>query len=118
MPPPSRIVLQAVARAPLLQGIHEGGHDPCAARAHGCPIAIAPPLTSVLGRSAPVSADQASVGLTVLKCLRARDGYNNRAGRDDPKAMDKFEHGENLIHGEKLIEAQKRIALPRRQLAS
>ena len=39
-----------------------------------------------------------------------RDWYNNRAGRDDPKAMDKFEHGE------KVIEAQKRIAVPRRQL--
>jgi hypothetical protein len=36
--------------------------------------------------------------------------FNNRAGRDDPKAMDKFEHGE------KVIEAQKRIAVPRRQL--
>jgi len=33
-------------------------------------------------------------------------------GRNDPKAMDKFEHGE------KVIEAQKRIAVPRRQLAS
>jgi hypothetical protein len=41
-----------------------------------------------------------------------RDWYNNRAGRDDPNAMDKFEHGE------KVIEAQKRIAGPRRQLAS
>ena len=39
-----------------------------------------------------------------------RDWYNNRAGRDDPKAMDKLEHGE------KVIEAQKRIAVPRRQL--
>jgi hypothetical protein len=39
-----------------------------------------------------------------------RDWYNNRAGRDDPKAMDKLEHGE------KVIEAQKRIAAPRRQL--
>ena len=39
-----------------------------------------------------------------------RDCYNNRAGRDDPKAMDKFEHGE------KVIEAQKRIAVPGRQL--
>jgi len=36
--------------------------------------------------------------------------FNNRAGGDDPKAMDKFEHGE------KVIEAQKRIAVPRRQL--
>lgn len=35
--------------------------------------------------------------------------FNNRAGRDDPKAI-KFEHGE------KVIEAQKRIAVPRRQL--
>ena len=41
-----------------------------------------------------------------------RDWYNNRAGRDDPKAMDKFEHGE------KVIEAQQRIAVPRRELAS
>ena len=60
----------------------------------------------------------ASVGLTVLKCLRVRDWHNNRAGRDDPKAMDKFEHGEKLIHGQNLIEALKRIAVPRRQLAS
>jgi len=37
-----------------------------------------------------------------------RDWYNNRAGRDDPKAMDKFERGEK-------IEGQKRIAVPRRQ---
>jgi hypothetical protein len=36
------------------------------------------------------------------------DWYNNPAGWDDPKAMDKFEHGE------KVIEAQKRIAVPRR----
>jgi len=33
----------------------------------------------------------------------------NRAGRDDPKAMDKFERGE------KVIEGQKRIAVPRKQ---
>jgi len=46
--------------------------------------------------------------LAVFNILR--DWYNNRAGRDDPKAMDKFEHGE------KVIEAQKRIAVPRRQL--
>jgi hypothetical protein len=39
-----------------------------------------------------------------------RDSYNKRAGRDDPKAMDKLERGE------KVIEAQKRIAVPRRQL--
>ena len=39
-----------------------------------------------------------------------RDSYNNRAGRDDPKAMDKLEHGE------KVIEAQKRIAVTRGQL--
>jgi hypothetical protein len=38
------------------------------------------------------------------------DWYNNRAGRDEPKAMDKLEHGE------KVIEAQKGIAVPRRQL--
>jgi len=44
--------------------------------------------------------------LAVFNILR--DWYNNRAGRDDPKAMDKFEHGE------KVIEAQKRIAVPRR----
>jgi hypothetical protein len=36
----------------------------------------------------------------------------NRAGRDDPKAMGKFEHGE------KVIEAQKRIAVPRKATAS
>jgi hypothetical protein len=41
-----------------------------------------------------------------------RDWYNNRAGWDDPKAMDKFEHGE------KVIKAQKWIAVPRRQPAS
>ena len=41
-----------------------------------------------------------------------RDWCDNRAGRDDPKAMDKLEHGE------KVIEAQKWIAVPRRQLAS
>jgi hypothetical protein len=39
-----------------------------------------------------------------------RDWYNNRAGRDDPKAMDKLEHCE------KVIEAQKRIVVPKRQL--
>src|SRR5262249_61182585 len=38
-----------------------------------------------------------------------RDWYNNRAGRDDAKAMHKFERGE------KVIEGQKRIAVPRRQ---
>ena len=59
----------------------------------GWPIAIAPPLTLVLAE--------------VFNILR--DWYNNRAGRDDPKAMDKFERGE------KVIEGQKRIAVPRRQ---
>jgi hypothetical protein len=39
----------------------------------GWPIAIAPPLTLVLAE--------------VFNILR--DWYNNRAGRDDPKAMDK-----------------------------
>ena len=29
-----------------------------------------------------------------------RDWYNNRAGRDDPKAMDKFERGEKVIRAE------------------
>jgi hypothetical protein len=38
--------------------------------------------------------------------------------RDDPKAIDKYEHGEKSIHGAKLGEAQKRIVVPRRQLAS
>jgi hypothetical protein len=33
----------------------------------GCPMAIAPPLTLVLARSAPVSAGQASLGLTVRR---------------------------------------------------
>jgi hypothetical protein len=37
--------------------------------------------------------------------------WSNRAGRDDPKTMEKFEHGE------KVIEAPKRIAVPRSQLA-
>ena len=59
----------------------------------GWPIAIAPPLTLVLAE--------------VFNILR--DWYNNRAGRGDPKAMDKFERGE------KVIEGQKRIAVPRRQ---
>ena len=45
----------------------------------GWPIAIAPPLTLVLAE--------------VFNILR--DWYNNRAGRDDPKAMDKPEHGKN-----------------------
>jgi hypothetical protein len=45
-----------------------------------------------------------------LKAVKCRIIGDNRAGRDDPKAMYKFEHGE------KVIEAQKRIAVPRRQL--
>jgi len=56
----------------------------------------------VLARPSPVLAQGV---FTIL-----RDWYNNRAGRDDPKAMDKFEHGE------KVIETQKRIAMPRRQV--
>ena len=41
---------------------------------------IAPPLTLVLAE--------------VFNILR--DWYNNRAGRGDPKAMDKFERGEKV----------------------
>jgi hypothetical protein len=36
----------------------------------GWPIAIAPPLTLVLAKSAPVSAAQARIGLEELKCPR------------------------------------------------
>ena len=50
----------------------------------GWPIAIAPPLTLVLAE--------------VFNILR--DWYNNRAGRGDPKAMDKFERGEKVIEGQ------------------
>jgi hypothetical protein len=39
---------------------------------NGCPMAMAPPLTLVLVRSAPVSLAQASVGLGVLMFPRGR----------------------------------------------
>ena len=53
--------------------------------------------------------DRAAVALVLAEVFNIlRDWYNNRAGRDDPKAMDKFERGEK-------IEGQKRIAVPRRQ---
>ena len=52
--------LQPVAVAALLQRIDQRGHDACTAGAQRCPIAIAPPLTFVFARSAPVSWAQAS----------------------------------------------------------
>jgi hypothetical protein len=57
--------LQAVAAAALFKRIHKCGHDAGTARAQWCPMAMAPPLTLVLARSAPVSWAQARVGLTV-----------------------------------------------------
>ena len=33
-----------------------------------------------------------------------RDWYNNRAGRDDPKAMDKFKHVEKVMEADRCAE--------------
>jgi hypothetical protein len=57
--------LQAVPTAALFKRIHKCGHDAAPLAPSGCPIAIAPPLTLVLARSAPVSC----VDLARSKCL-------------------------------------------------